>query len=160
MKKEDKPGLLLTALLLASSIVFSCNTGSIYSESEKIPDYTWDAGNIITFMAPVTDTSNAYDVNLLLRTASSYPYRNLFLFIKTTSPDAYSIKDTVEYFLADEKGDWYGTGLGDINELSVPFKANVLFPEKGTYVFSIQHGMREQNLEGVTDIGLQIIKTK
>lgn len=158
MKKDSHRIVLIPALLLAVTLLISCNTGSIYSESESIPGYKWDVDNIITFRAPVTDTLNSYDINLLIRTDNSYPYRNIFLFIKTMSPAGRAIKDTIEYFLADEKGDWYGSGLGDINDLSVPFKANVHFPEPGTYTFSIQHGMRENKLRGVTDIGMQIRK--
>jgi gliding motility-associated lipoprotein GldH len=160
MKKENNPGILILAFFITSFIMVSCNTGSIYTESEKIPDYTLNAGDIITFRAPIADTTNAYDINLVIRTDQSYPYRNIFLFIKTSSPDGYSIKDTVEYFLADEKGNWYGSGLGDINDLSVPFKTNVVFPENGTYVFDIQHGMREPYLKGITDIGIRINKRK
>lgn len=160
MKKVIKQAFFLLVLPALLSIVSSCKPGSIYSESEKIPAYKWAADDIKTFSVPVTDTATSYDVKILLRTTRSYPYRNLFLFIKTTAPGNYSIKDTVEAFLADEQGNWYGSGLGDINDLSIPFKTNVLFPEKGTYVFSIQHGMREEYLEGLTDIGLHISKRK
>ena len=160
MKKEDNIVLLISAILISSASLISCNPGNIYADSEKIPGYTWNASNIISFEATVKDTTNAYDINLIIRTDKSYPYRNLFLFIKTTSPEEISIKDSVEYYLADEKGNWYGSGLGDVNDLSVPFKTNILFPDEGTYTFNIQHGMRDQNLDGVTDIGIQIRKRK
>ena len=161
MKKENNTSLFIQAILLILFInLISCNPGISYADSEKIPGYTWNASNIISFEVPVKDTVNSFDINLIIRTDKSYPYRNLFLFIRTTSPGKISIKDTIEYFLADEKGYWYGSGLGDVNDLSVPFKTNVLFPEEGTYIFNIQHGMRDQNLEGVTDIGIQIRKRK
>jgi gliding motility-associated lipoprotein GldH len=163
MEKETKQGFKLTAslvpaLIVCASFLFSCHTGSIYNESKSIPGYKWNADQTISFSAPVSDTLNAFDINLVIRTTNSYPYRNLFLFIETRSPEDYRIKDTVEYFLADEKGNWYGSGLGDINDLSVPFKTNVLFPDTGKYVFNIRQGMREQNLSGVSDIGIQISK--
>ncbi|MEE4214112.1 MAG: gliding motility lipoprotein GldH [Bacteroidales bacterium] len=165
MEKDNKqgsylPAVIIAALLISASILLSCRQGSIYNESEKIPAYSWNAGNTISFSAPVSDTLNAYNISLVIRTTNSYPYRNLFLFVETKSPEGYRIKDTVEYFLADEKGNWYGSGLGDINDLSVPFKTNVLFPDTGNYVFNIRHGMREKDLKGVSDIGIQIIKRK
>ncbi|MBN1388783.1 MAG: gliding motility lipoprotein GldH [Bacteroidales bacterium] len=161
MKKENNISFLIPVMIiLTSACLNSCNPANIYADSEKIPGYTWNASNTITFEVPVNDTINAYDINLIIRTDKSYPYRNLFLFIKTTSPQEISIKDTLEYYLADEKGYWYGSGLGDVNDLSVPFKTNILFPDEGIYTFSIQHGMRDQNLDGVTDIGIQIRKRK
>lgn len=165
MEEETKqafklPVSLLPVLLVTTLVLFSCRPGSIYNESEQIPGQEWKADNTISFSAPVSDTLNAYDINLVVRSTSSYPYRNLFLFVETRSPDGYRIKDTVEYFLADEKGNWYGSGLGDINDLSVPFKTNVLFPDTGKYIFNIRHGMREEDLSGVSDIGIQITKRK
>jgi len=161
MKKENNTSLIIPGILVILFInLTSCNPGISYTDSEKIPGYVWNASNIISFEVPVSDTINTFDINLIIRTDNSYPYRNLFLFIRTTSPEETSIIDTVEYFLADEKGNWHGSGLGDVNDLSVPFKTNILFPDEGTYTFNIQHGMRDQNLDGVTDIGIQIRKRK
>ena len=161
MKKENNTSLIIPGILVILFInLTSCNPGISYTDSEKIPGYVWNASNIISFEVPVSDTINTFDINLIIRTDNSYPYRNLFLFIRTTSPEETSIIDTIEYFLADEKGNWHGSGLGDVNDLSVPFKTNILFPDEGTYTFNIQHGMRDQNLDGVTDIGIQIRKRK
>ncbi|MEA1885816.1 MAG: gliding motility lipoprotein GldH [Bacteroidota bacterium] len=158
MKTNNNFRSLISIVLISSACLISCKPGNIYSDSEKIPAYTWNAANIVTFEVPVEDTTSAFDINLIIRTDNSYPYRNLFLFIKTTSPDKMIIKDTVEYLLADEKGNWYGSGLGDVNDLYVPFKTNVRFPAEGIYSFSIQHGMRDKDLDGVTDIGIQVRK--
>ena len=54
------------------------------------------------------------------------PFRNIYLFVTTTSPDGKSITDTLQYNLADEKGKWYGKGFGDIHELKLPYKSNVI----------------------------------
>ncbi|MFO7851382.1 MAG: gliding motility lipoprotein GldH [Bacteroidota bacterium] len=158
MKTYNNFLFLIYIILISTACLVSCEPGNIYSDSESIPAYTWNAANIITFDVPVEDTTGSYDINLIIRTDNSYPYRNLFLFIETRSPEDVSIKDTLEYFLADEKGNWYGSGLGDVNDLSVPFKTNVRFPMEGTYSFSIQHGMRNKDLDGVTDIGIQVRK--
>ncbi|MBS0012002.1 MAG: gliding motility lipoprotein GldH [Bacteroidales bacterium] len=160
MEKENNILLLLSGILIISAVSISCNSGNIFSASETIDGHTWSASEVITFRAPVNNTMKACDINLVIRTDKSYPYRNLFLFITTTAPAGLNIKDTVEYFLADEKGNWYGSGLGDINDLSVPFKTNIFFPDTGIYTFRIQHGMRDQRLDGVADIGIHIRERK
>lgn len=160
MKAGNDTTFPLSALLVLLFFFMSCNRDNIYSDNEKIPGYIWDADSIITFKATVVDTVNAFDINLVIRTDNTYDYRNLFLFITTMSPERHIISDTVEYYLADEKGKWYGSGLGDINDLSVPFKTNILFPSGGTYTFSIQQAMRDKALRGITDIGIQIKKHK
>jgi gliding motility-associated lipoprotein GldH len=123
-------------------------------------DETWKLADIPTFKVPITDTLNSNNVIFFIRNGSSYPFRNIFIFVTTTSPDGKQITDTLQYNLADEKGRWYGKGAGDIHELNLPYKSNVFFPKKGTYDFKIQHGMRVENLKGVYDFGLRIEKVK
>ena len=112
----------------------------------------------VFFTVEISDTLSAYDILFSIRNNHNYPYRNLFLFVTTKSPTGQFLKDTIEYQIADEKGNWYGKGLGDIHNLSVPYKDNVLFTVPGEYSFKLQHGMRTENLEGIIDIGLIIKK--
>ncbi len=124
-----------------------------------MPGKKWELMNIPAFSVPVTDTISTNNILFTIRTSSSYPFRNIFLFVKTTSPEGKAITDTLEYFMADEKGHRNGKGFGDIHELRLPYKLKVYFPRKGTYVFNIQHGMRVEDLEGVYDFGLRIEKS-
>lgn len=116
--------------------------------------------DVSTFKVLITDTLTSNDVIFTIRNGSSYPFRNIFLFVSTTSPGGKKITDTLQYNLADEKGKWYGKGFGDIHELNLPYKTNVYFPLKGTYEFKIQHGMRIEKLKGVYDFGLRIEKIR
>ncbi len=125
-----------------------------------MPDETWKLMNILSFKVPIDDTLTSNSVIFTIRNGSSYPFRNIFLFVTTTSPDGKRITDTLQYNLADEKGKWYGRGFGDIHELNLPYKSNVFFPKKGIYEFKVQHGMRVENLKGVYDFGLRIEKFK
>lgn len=159
MRKETKRYPFL--LILTSFALFaSCNNSVVFTESMEMPGKTWELMNIPSFRVPITDTLSSNSVMFTIRTGSDYPYRNIFFFVKTTSPDGKSLTDTLEYYLADEKGKWYGRGFGDVHELNLPYKSNVFFPVKGTYRFSIQHGMRKENLTGVYDIGMRIEKTR
>ncbi|MBE3141251.1 MAG: gliding motility lipoprotein GldH [Thermoplasmata archaeon] len=146
--------LILTSLVLLSS----CNSNVVFTDSLEMPGRTWKLLDIPAFKIPVTDTLNSNNVFFTIRTGSSYPFRNIYLFVTTTSPDGKSITDTLQYNLADEKGKWYGKGFGDIHELNLPYKTNVYFPLKGSYQFKIQHGMRVEDLKGVYDFGLRIEK--
>lgn len=146
--------LLSTTLLL----ICSCNSNIIYTASESMPDKTWILQNAPAFNVPVNDTVNSNNIFFTIRTGSSYPFRNIYLFVTTTSPDGRKLTDTLQYNLADEKGNWFGKGFGDIHELDLKYKTNVYFPVKGNYLFSIRHGMRVEDLEGVYDFGIRIEK--
>ena len=118
----------------------------------------WQISNVAEFSFHVTETATITNVLLYIRTGQDFPFRNIYLFVTATSPDVNSITDTLHYDLADEKGNWYGKGLGDIHDLTLPYRNKVFFPSRGTYIFKIQHGMRIGDLKGVYDIGIRIEK--
>ncbi len=146
--------LILTSLILLSA----CSSNVVYTDSRAMNKNTWNLLNIVTFKVPVKDTLKSNNVIFTIRTGSSYPFRNIYFFVTTISPDGKSLTDTLQYNLADEKGKWFGNGFGDIHELNLPYKSNVYFPVKGIYQFNIQHGMRTEDLKGVYDIGLRVEK--
>ena len=102
--------LVMTFLLL----LLSCNSNVVYTNSQAMGKETWTLTDIPIFKVPITDTVNSNNVLFTIRTGSSFPFRNIFLFVTTTSPDGKQITDTLQYNLADEKGKWYGKGFGDI----------------------------------------------
>lgn len=146
---------LISGLLL---LLLSCNSNVKFTDSAAMKNNTWSLFDNPDFSFSVTDTINSTNIFFTIRTGSKYPFRNIYLFVTTSSPDGKSITDTLQYDLADEKGNWYGKGTGDIHELNLPYKTNVFFPLKGTYHVKIQHGMRVGDLQGVYDIGLRVEK--
>jgi gliding motility-associated lipoprotein GldH len=146
---------IFIALLLAS-----CNSNIVYTDSVSMADEEWTLENVPVFGHENFDTISNFNIFLTLRTGSSYPFRNIYLFASTTSPEGRTITDTLQYSLADEKGKWYGKGFGDVHEMRLPFKTGVYFPSIGIYSFKIRHGMRAETLKGVYDIGLRIEKIK
>lgn len=151
--------LIYPALIFSLLFFNSCSRGIVYTESVTIPNKHWLLDFNPQFSAEITDTLSNCNILFTIRNSSSYPFRNIFLFVTATSPNGSSITDTLEYMLADEKGKWYGKGIGDVRELTVRYKSNIYFPAKGTYSFTVQHGMRSEDLEGVYDFGMRIVKT-
>jgi gliding motility-associated lipoprotein GldH len=147
-------------ILIFFLLLLSCNSKVVYTNSQAMPHETWKLMNVPAFKVLITDTLTSNNVIFTIRNGSAYPFRNIFLFVSTISPNGEKITDTLQYNLADEKGKWYGRGFGDIHELNLPYKSNVYFPLKGTYEFKIQHGMRIENLKGVYDFGLRIEKVR
>lgn len=146
--------------LLFGFIVFgSCSSidkNKVYEEIVAIPVEGWHASQNYKFDMPVTDTAKVYDILVHLRNSGRYAYSNIWLFIETTSPKGNSLKDTFEIILADDLGRWLGKGIGDVNNILIPYKENILFPVKGVYQVKITQAMREENLKNILDIGLRL----
>lgn len=152
---------IISRFLLVFMVIplLCCGRNVIFTESDSMPAKKWELANILAFDIPVKDTLISNNIFFTIRTGSSYPYRNIYLFVTTNSPNDKSITDTLQYNLADDNGNWYGKGFGDIHELNLPFKTNVFFPVKGTYQIKVQHGMRVEDLKGVYDFGIRIVRS-
>jgi len=149
-----------TALLCLVLIFTGCDRKIVYTDFVKIPEENWTIDNVISFAPVITDTSSVSNVFITIRTGVEYPYQNIWLFVSTYSPSGRTITDTVEYMLADARGKRTGRGFGNIKENDLIFRKGVYFPEKGTYIINIRHGMRTGNLKGVYNVGLRIEKAE
>jgi gliding motility-associated lipoprotein GldH len=58
--------------------------------------------------------------------------------------------------LADQLGNWYGSGLGSIFDNRVLFRERKKFPLSGHYKVDIHQAMRTDALEGIYDVGFRL----
>lgn len=142
--------------LLIIFLFASCDSGRIYEKNIRIPDGIWLKDQPVHFDFLVEDTLSSYNLYVNVRNTSLYPFSNLYLFITTTAPSGHFRKDTVEIILADEKGKWLGSGLGDIWDLQQIFKQNVRFAQRGRYHFEYEQAMRPERLPFILDVGLRV----
>ncbi len=145
-------------LFLVSCFFTSCDSKRIYDKNVEITGNTWNAADKLKFEVEITDTVSGNNVLINVRHGGLYPYSNLFLFINTTFPNGKTTRDTLECPLADERGKWYGDGLGDLWDAQILFKRNVRFSQSGTYTFEFEQAMRVEQLPGIMDVGLRIEK--
>ncbi len=148
-------------LLLVLSVSFtSCNKNVVFSEYKTLKDGQWYAKEKAVFDLEITDTQTLNNIYLMIRHSEAYPYNNVFLFVTTKYPDGKTLTDTMEVVMANEKGEWLGSGMGDIYDFKVPIKKNVRFPLGGKYQFSFEQGMRVDPLPMILDFGFEIEKSK
>ncbi len=126
-----------------------------YSEFQSVDVTGWHADSVLTYRLGVTDTTPC-DILLCVRHTEAYPYQNMWLFCTLGTDSIVFWKDTLEFYLADDRGRWLGNGGVKLYEMPVIFAQNYQFPDTGKYVFTIQQGMREKQLHGISDVGLII----
>jgi gliding motility-associated lipoprotein GldH len=147
-------------LVVVCALIFSsCNKNVIFTEYRKFDKEEWYAKNKAEFDVDIKDNTSLNNISLMIRHADAYPYSNIFLFVETTYPDGKKLTDTMEVIMANGKGEWLGSGAGDIFDLKVPIKRNVKFPMTGKYKFSFQQAMRTDPLPLVMDFGFEIEKS-
>jgi gliding motility-associated lipoprotein GldH len=145
----------------------ACNRNVVYTEFQRFDEAAgWARNNQPTFTFDNKDTSQLYDVYINVRNAENYPFRNLFMFLHVVDPKGVKSTDTIECILADEKGKWLGSGMGDLYDNSIIYKKNTRFRHLGAYKFSYEQAMRygDKNvidpLPLIMDVGLTVEKAK
>lgn len=126
----------------------SCGDLPISNSAVEIDPDGWFAIDNASFEWDIVDLDLKYDAFLDIRHNSDYPYSNLYLFLDFTFPNGNQRRDTLACQLADERGRWYGSGIGDIIDHRVSFQENFEFPLDGKYRLKVVHGMRPRSVVG------------
>lgn len=135
----------------------ACNHSPIYSHYQDLPVKGWHQDSVLQYAVDITDSTATYDILLMIRNNETYPYQNLWLFVSEGTTDGCILHDTIECYLADNHGRWLGSGIRTY-ELPLYYSIGHHFSQNGEYVFTLQQGMREEYLRGITNIGLKITK--
>ena len=140
-----------------SIFALSCSNDLVFSEVKPVPDKTWTKQTEFQFHFEIRDTTMLYDISLQLRNSNAFPYQNIWILFEELHPVNISIKDTLEYRLVDDYGKWTGNGIS-LFQNQFPIIKNRRFPDTGAYTINIRHGMRDDFLKGIEDIGILIVR--
>ena len=149
-------------LLTTAVFVLSCNSNQIFDEYKSVPN-EWSKEDLISFTVTPPDSTKFYNLFINIRNTNAYKFSNLFLIAEMNFPNGKTIKDTLEYQMAQPDGKLLGEGFTDVKESKLWYKEKVKFDEAGAYKITIQQAMRNNgevngvdNLEGITDVGFRI----
>lgn len=147
---------------MAVGLVLStgCAEPPLVAESADVPLSGWSSESPRAFHWDVQDTLSQHDLLLDVRHASTYPYSNVYLFLTYRFPNGKSRVDTVECTLADDMGRWRGSGFGDLVDQRFMLQTGIRFPLRGRYGLEVTHGMRQDPLEGMANVGLRLERHK
>ena len=141
-------------LMVIGCLAFtSCRRDIEYSQFCSIPSEQWAADELAAFDYTIADITVGYRMLIYVRHTERYPYQNMWLFVNNADR-----VDTIEFYLADDRGQWLGDKNHGFYEMPVLFEENIHFADTGMYHMEIAHGMRDSLLRGVTDIGVEVIK--
>lgn len=157
MKKLGFQFLFFGLILILFS---SCDKNRVYDKYEPIPPLGWNKDSLVVFSVPITDTLQNHNLYLNIRNDINYSYSNLWLFIEIKQPGEIAVTDTFEILMADGAGKWLGEGFGGIKTRQVAYRSGVYFPVSGEYKISIQHGMRDDILKSINDVGFRVEKAE
>ncbi len=148
-----RKSVYILLIMAVTSLLSACSHDIVYSHFLPISSEKWDADSVYRFDYTIADAAADYRVLVYVRHTERYPYQNMWLFVGSGNR-----QDTIEFYLADDRGQWLGDKKHGFIEMPVLYEDALRFPTPGTYHLTVQHGMRDSLLRGITDIGVEIIQ--
>ncbi len=140
-------------------LIASCGQFPVASDSHEVNPEGWYSDDTQSFEWTVEDTDSRYSIFVDVRHNQNYAFSNLYLFLDFTFPNGKNRRDTLGCTLADARGNWFGSGTGSLIDHRISFKEDFEFPINGRYNLRVTQGMRQDPLQGVTDIGFRLETT-
>ena len=154
-----KSKLINVCMLCIFLFLVSCDTNKVFDLYKEVDDNGWKSSDTIFFEFELHPYENVlYNTLIGLRNNNDYLYANIFFFIDLEDPIGIHHIDTLQYILANPDGKWLGSGVSEIKFNLFQFKENEIM-QPGLYKYKIVHGMRDDVLIGIEDIGLRIEKS-
>ena len=150
-------GLIKLGFALIAILFISCGEQPFYEKSYSFQGREWKQDVKPVYEVDFTDVSQEYDFTLSLRTSTDYKYSNLWVFMKTETPDGTTSREPFEVVITNPDGSWVGEKSGSIVTTPLYFRRRKL-PSRGTYKFTLEQGITASVIDEVHDLSLRIDK--
>ena len=143
-------------LLLIGLLIFTaCGEQPYYEKVYSFEGKSWKQEVKPEYKVNITNIQEEYDFTLFLRTTTDYAYNNLWIFLKTETPDGTIERKPFEILIANPDGSWVGNKTGTVVETVLSFSSRKL-PMKGEYKFTVEQGITESSVNDVLDLGFRV----
>ena len=137
----------------------SCSQDSIYTNYFDFQGDEWYSDSSIVFKFNSQDEINL-NFNLSLSYSNEYPYQNIYTSYSLLDSSKNILKsEMIEYQLFDKKyGFPIGSGVFQDFVLDSLVIESISLDKNSEYIFLVKHSMREDKLNGISRIALDIKK--
>ena len=145
--------------LLSIVLLISCSQNSIYTNYFDFQDDEWYSDSSIVFNFNSQDEIDL-NFNLSLSYSNEYPYQNIYTSYSLLDSSKNILKsEMIEYQLFDKKyGFPLGSGVFQDFVLDSLVIESISLNKNSEYIFLVKHSMREEKLNGISRIALDIKK--
>tara|TARA_B100001287_G_scaffold263309_1_gene254055 strand:- start:1675 stop:2094 length:420 start_codon:yes stop_codon:yes gene_type:complete len=137
----------------------SCSQDSIYTNYFDFQGDEWYSDSSIVFKFNSQDEINL-NFNLSLSYSNEYPYQNIYTSYSLLDSSKNILKsEMIEYQLFEKKyGFPLGSGVFQDFVLDSLVIESISLDKNSEYIFLVKHSMREDKLNGISRIALDIMK--
>lgn len=149
------------AILTATALLFlsSCESGMVFDRYGHVSERGWSKQDAVELSVPPLREGGVYEVKIGVRSTDDYPYRNISIIVqRQTFPSKVVHSDTVECKLTDDKGMRIGSGF--INYQNSYDVALDHYKAGDSIHIVLKQNMRNEQVEGITDVGVSLRKVE
>ena len=165
MKHKVSTLFYIIALMTTIMSATSCSDPRTYDQYKSVSLQGWQRNDTLTFDIPRQWEGN-YQLDLCLRAAQTYPYRNLsviierkVIYFRQRKKLEKTYNDTVNCEVINGKGTLVGhKGITstEILQAVTSFRLN----RNDSLQVKIHHIMNRESLPGISDVGIRLLKNK
>ena len=165
MKHKVSTLFYIIALMTTIMSATSCSDPRTYDQYKSVSLQGWQRNDTLTFDIPRQWEGN-YQLDLCLRAAQTYPYRNLsviierkVIYFRQRKKLEKTYNDTVNCEVINVKGTLVGhKGITstEILQAVTSFRLN----RNDSLQVKIHHIMNRESLLGISDVGIRLLKNK
>lgn len=145
----------ISFLSLVLLLLGACTKPQVLDTNQAIDNNEWHYKDAIKEDFKITDSLKRYNLDFKFRNTSSYPFANLYVIMRLKGPRL-NKQLRYQFQVTDTKGRWLGKGSGDRFQLILPLYQNFKFPDTGKFSIEVEQNMKNNPLQGVSDIGISI----
>jgi gliding motility-associated lipoprotein GldH len=142
-----------------SALLFSCGEQPFYEKVYSFEGREWAQDVKPKYEVDFQNIDVEYDFTLSLRTSTDYQYSNLYVFMKTETPDGTIAREPFEIQITNDDGSWIGENSGTVVTTQLYFRRRKM-PIKGKYTFTLEQGITESKVNEVLDLSFQVDEAK
>ena len=149
----------LVVLAFCVFIISGCNTGIIFKEYNSFDDVSWNRFDIQNFEFTI-EGDKPLNLYLAIRHHTDFPFDFIDVNITIYTPDGEMRSREYHHKLKNENLQWKGDGMGEIWDIELPIRKNMIFNKGGICKVSIENKMTKSETPGIIEIGLIVKKAK
>lgn len=163
MRHKVSTLLYIIALMVITMGAASCSDSRTYDRYKSVSLQGWSRKDTLTFDIP-RQWEGKYQLDLCLRAAQTYPYRNISMIIerkviyyRQRKKREKTYNDTINCEIVNDKGilaGQKGITSTEIRQAITSFRLN----RNDSMHVTIHHIMNRESLPGISDVGIRLLK--
>ena len=146
-------------LIIITAFFISCNSNTVLKEYKKFDDISWNKFDILNFEFPV-EKNEGLDFYFALRHHTDFPYSFIDVNITFYTPDSEVRSRDYHFRLKNTKLKWKGDGMGELWDIELPIRKEMIFHKSGECKVRIENKMRKAETPGIIEVGLIVKKAE